>query len=250
MRLGWTTSKYSTTYRTVKTVRVNSKNKTLIVKTFGSEKYICETYGVTDAKAWAKEQVRLMNEAEQEDAAVFQIELSAGKDLPMDKQRCFNGGYLFIQQIYYELGLDQICSMIPTRHGFDYNLNAILSRLLYTQILFPSSKCSSSSYKDSFRFIEQPDFELHQIYRALSVLAEESDYIQSRLFKNSLKVAGRRTEVIYYPYLFPSTYTAYAIAEFIHIHSPPTTQFTTPFDTPQTKSQNPKKPCKIRIYRL
>ena len=86
--------------------------------------------------------------------------------------------------------------MIRTRHGFDYNLNAILSRLLYTRILFPSSK--HSSYKDSFRFIEQPDFELHQIYRALSVLAEESDYIQSRLFKNSLKVARRRTEVIYY----------------------------------------------------
>ncbi|MBO8456629.1 MAG: transposase, partial [Spirochaetes bacterium] len=160
MRLGWTTGKYSTTYRAVKTVRINGENKTLIVKTFGSEKYICETYGVTDAKAWAKEQVRLMNEAEQQDTAVFQIELSAAKDLSMDMQRCFNGGYLFLQQIYYELGLDRICVMIRTRHGFDYNLNAILSRLLYTRILFPSSK--HSSYKDSFRFIEQPDFELHQ----------------------------------------------------------------------------------------
>ena len=100
MRLGWTTGKYSTTYRAVKTVRVNGKNKTLIVKTFGSEKYIWETYGVPDAKAWAKEQVRLMNEAEQEDSAVFQIEISAVKDLNMYKQRCFNGGYLFINQIY------------------------------------------------------------------------------------------------------------------------------------------------------
>ena len=62
MRLGWTTGKYSITYRAVKTVRINGKNKTQIVKSFGSEKYICETYGVTDAKAWAKEQVRLMNE--------------------------------------------------------------------------------------------------------------------------------------------------------------------------------------------
>ena len=55
MRLGWTTGKYSITYRAVKTVRINGKNKTQIVKSFGSEKYICETYGVTDAKAWAKE---------------------------------------------------------------------------------------------------------------------------------------------------------------------------------------------------
>lgn len=196
MRLGWTTGKYSTTYRAVKTIRVDGKNKTQVVKSFGSEKYICKTYGVSDAKAWAKEQVRLMNEAEKEDAAAFQITLCAGKDLPMDERRCFNGGYLFLQQIYYELGLDRICAMIRTRHGFDYNINSILSRLLYTRILFPSSKLSS--YKDSFRFIEQPDFDLHQIYRALSVLADESDYIQSRLFKNSMKIAKRRTEVIYY----------------------------------------------------
>ena len=109
MRLGWTTSNYTTTYRAIKTIRVNGKNQTKIIKTFGSEKYICETYGVTDAKAWAKEQVRLMNEAEKEDAATFTIELNSGTDLVMDEQRRFNGGYLFLQAIYYELGLHKIC---------------------------------------------------------------------------------------------------------------------------------------------
>ncbi len=117
-------------------------------------------------------------------------------DLPLDVQRCFNGGYLFLQQVYYELGLDRICAMIRTRHGFSYNLNSILSRLIYTRILYPASKLSS--YKDSRRFIEQPYFELHQIYRALSVLAGESDYIQFRLFKNTMAIQKRRTEVIYY----------------------------------------------------
>ena len=74
MRLRWTTGKYSITYRAVKTVRINGKNKTQIVKSFGSEKYICETDGVTDAKSWAKEQVRQMNDAEKEDTAKFNIE--------------------------------------------------------------------------------------------------------------------------------------------------------------------------------
>ena len=50
MGSGWTTGKSSITYRAVKTVRINWKNKTQIVKSFSSEKYICETYGVTDAK--------------------------------------------------------------------------------------------------------------------------------------------------------------------------------------------------------
>lgn len=196
MRLGWTTGKYSITYRAVKTVRINGKNKTQIVKSFGSEKYICKTYGVTDAKAWAKEQVRLMNEAEKEDAAKFNIELCAGTDLVMDAQRRFNGGYLFLQDIYYALGLNRICKAISARHSFAYDFNDILSRLIYTRILYPSSK--KSSFEDSKRFIEQPSFQLHDIYRALSVVAEESDYIQSRLFKNSTAIQKRNTQVIYY----------------------------------------------------
>lgn len=196
MRLGWTKNKNSTTYRALKTIRVDGKNRTLVIKTFGSDRFICETYGVTDAKAWAREQVRMMDEEEKAEEPSFEIALHSGADLPMDAQRCFNGGYLFLQQVYYELGLDRICAMIRTRHGFSYNLNSILSRLVYTRILYPASKLSS--YKDSRRFIEQPDFDLHQIYRALSVLAEESDYIQSRLFKNTMAIQKRRTEVIYY----------------------------------------------------
>ena len=196
MRLGWTTNRNSITYRAIKTIRVDGKNKTLIVKSFGSEKQICEEHGVQDAKAWAKEQVRLMNEAEKEDAAKFNIELCAGTDLVIDEQRRFNGGYLFLQDIYYELGLHKICRAISGRHLFEYDLNNILSRLIYTRILFPSSK--KSSFEESKKFIEQPSFGLHDIYRALSVMAEETDYIQSRLFKNSSNIQKRNTQVIYY----------------------------------------------------
>ena len=196
MRLGWTKTKYSVSYYVQKTIYVNGKNKSLVVKRLGSEKFICETYGVTDAKAWAKEQVRLMNEAEQEDCAKFNIELCAGTDLVMNEQRRFNGGYLFLQSIYYELGLDKICRAISSRHLFKYDLNDILSRLVYTRILYPSSK--RSSFEDAGRFIEQPSFELHDVYRALSVIAEESDYIQSRLFKNSVSLSERKTGVVYY----------------------------------------------------
>ena len=196
MRLGWSTSKNSVSYYAQKTIYVDGKNKSDIVKRFGSEKYICETYGVTDAKAWAKEQVRLMNEAEKEDSASFNIELCAGMDLVMDEQRRFNGGYLFLQDVYYELGLHKICRAISGRHLFEYDLNDILSRLIYTRILYPSSK--KSSFEEAKRFIEQPSFELHDIYRALSVMAEESDYIQSRLFKNSASIQKRNTQVIFY----------------------------------------------------
>jgi transposase len=72
----------------------------------------------------------------------------------------------------------------------------VISRLIYTRIIYPSSKLSS--YKQSKKFIEQPTFELHDIYRALSVLAEENDFIQAQLYKNSEKVLDRKKEVLYY----------------------------------------------------
>lgn len=114
----------------------------------------------------------------------------------MEQQRCFNGGYLFLQDIYYQLGLDRISKAVSKKHNFQYNLNSILSRLIYTRILYPSSKLGT--FEDSHKFIEQPDFEFHQIYRALSVIAKESDYIQAALFKNSIKLAKRKTGIIYY----------------------------------------------------
>lgn len=196
MRLGWAKTKYSISYYVKKTIYVDGKNKDLVIKRLGSEKYICETYGVTDAKAWAKEQVKLMNDAEKEDASKFNIELCAGTNLVINEQRRFNGGYLFLQDIYYELGLHKICRAIAAKYAFNYDLNDILSRLIYTRILYPSSK--KSSFEDSGKFIEQPSFELHDIYRALSIMSKESDYIQSRLFKNSAAFQERNTQVIYY----------------------------------------------------
>ena len=196
MRLGWSKKGNSISYYVHKTIYVDGKNKSLVLKRFGSEKYICETYGVTDAKAWAQEQVEIMRKEEAEENAKITIDFCVSKDLIENQQRCFNGGYLFLQDIYHHLGLDRISKAVAKKHDFQYNLNSILSRLIYTRILYPSSKLGT--YEESHKFIEQPDFELHQIYRALSVIAEESDYIQSTLFKNSMKLSKRKTDVIYY----------------------------------------------------
>ena len=74
MRLGYSRSKNSISYYAQKTVYIDGKNKSLIVKKFGSEKYICDTYGVTDAKAWASQQVELLNRAEQEGTSPISID--------------------------------------------------------------------------------------------------------------------------------------------------------------------------------
>lgn len=104
--------------------------------------------------------------------------------------------YLFLQNIFYDLGLDYICGNITQKHNFGYNLTHILSRLIYSRILCPSSKFSA--YDFSQKLVEKPKFELHQIYRSLDVLADEFDNIQASLYKNSTKIIERNTSVLYY----------------------------------------------------
>lgn len=180
----------------IKSAYINKKRTTVTVERLGNEKYICETYGVNDAEAWARNYVADLNKKSQEEDSSVYISFSPVRSIPLEEQRSFNVGYLFLQDIYYDLGLNKICTAIKRKHKFDYNLNAILSRLVYTRILYPGSK--KSTWEQSQKFIEAPDFELHQVYRALSILSLESDYIQSTLYKNSLKLSSRQTDVIYY----------------------------------------------------
>ncbi|MFR6161624.1 MAG: hypothetical protein ACLUJR_00290 [Mediterraneibacter gnavus] len=82
-------------------------------------------------------------------------------------------------------------------HTFEYDINAILSDLVYTRILEPSSK--RSSYKAAKKFLEAPSYELHDVYRALSVLADNCDLIQSEVYKNShFILASAMITILYY----------------------------------------------------
>lgn len=120
----------------------------------------------------------------------------ANKRIEPGLQRSFNIGYLFLQQIYYDLNLPGICARIKKKHRFSYDLDSILSRLVYGRILYPSSK--RTCCEESKKFLEQPEFQLHQVYRALSVLAEESDFIQAGLYESSKRLMTRKTGILYY----------------------------------------------------
>lgn len=189
-------SKNAKSFYAIKSVRRNGKNSSEIVEKLGTEKFIKETYGVDDAEAWARAYVEKLNEEEKNKNHKVLIPFSTDVRIPAGTQRSFNVGYFFLQKLYYQLGLPNICKKIQKKHSFEYDLDSILSRLVYGRILYPSSKLSCM--EQSKTLVEQPNFELHHIYRALSVLAEDSDFIQAQLYKNSKKVIKRSTGVLYY----------------------------------------------------
>ena len=178
----------------------NGKSTSKVVKKLGtldelSKELDTDRDGVM---AWAKEQARIETKKykENERTKTVLIPFHADRMLEYDKQKLFKGGYLYLQFIYYKLQLDKVCRKIRTRHKFKYDLNAILSDLIYTRILDPSSK--RSSFKAASDYLEPPAYELHDIYRSLSVMSEEMDFIQSEVYKNSSFIGKRNDRILYY----------------------------------------------------
>jgi transposase len=196
MRLKISKSKNVTLYYVIKTVYIDGKEKTITVEKLGNESEVLEKSEGSDPITWAKKYVEELNQKEKENLLPVLIKKYPSEIIEKDVQNLFNCGYLFLEKIYYELKLNKICNEITEKYSFKYDLNNILSRLLYGRIIFPSSKLAT--YNLSQKFIEQPNFELQHIYRALEVISKENEFIQAELYKNSLKFSKRNTGILYY----------------------------------------------------
>ena len=175
----------------------NGKCTTKVVEKFGTIEELREKLGGEDPIEWARAKVAEMTSLEKEEKKRIVVEYDPSIYIQNGEQRNYNGGYLFLQKIYYELGLDYICKKIAKKHKLlKYDLKSILSMLIYTRILYPGSK--RSSLEDAGKFFEQPECTLEQVYRALSLLAEEFNEIQADVYKRSQKLSKRNTGVVYY----------------------------------------------------
>lgn len=196
MRLKITKSKNAASLYVIKSIYKNGTRTSKIVEKLGTEAELRKKLNGADPYEWAKKYIEELNRKEKEENQEVMVKYSPSKLIPKDKQHSFNGGYLFLQQLYHGLGLHKISAEISRKYKFTFDLDSILSRLLYARIIYPSSKLAT--YQLSKKFIEQPNFELQHIYRALEVISKESDFIQSTLYNNSLKVSKRNTGVLYY----------------------------------------------------
>ena len=171
------------------------KEHSITVEKLGNENEIREKYKCNPDE-WAKEYVKKLNEKERAEKEDIQISLSPAKQLTKNYRYEYRIGYLFLQKIYYELKMDQICKEISKRYSYKFDLDSILSRLLYGRIIEPDSKAATCRFAETL--IEKPLFKDHHVYRALDVLAAESDFIQESVYKNSFALGARSTGVIYY----------------------------------------------------
>ena len=197
MKLTISKSKNSATFYVQKSIRKsNGSVSSVTIEKLGNLDQVRARANGADPYQWAQEYVNELNRKEYEEQKSVMISRSPVKLMKKGDAHSFNCGYLFLQRIYYDLGLDKICRSIQEKYSFEYDLNEVLSILTYTRILYPSSKIAAN--QKARTFLEQPSFQLHDIYRALSVLSAESDLIQSRLYQNSQKILERRDDILYY----------------------------------------------------
>jgi transposase len=176
----------------------NGKTSSSIYKKLGKYNDLLQQFDGDSEKmmAWAKAEAKKETEAFNNKSIPIPISLSQKAVINKDEERCFNIGYLFLQQICAELRFDNICRKIKERHKFKYDINSILTDLIYARILSPSSKLSSYSFCKTL--LEPPKYSLQNVYRSLSVMAEESFFIQEELYRNSNFVHSRNTKILYY----------------------------------------------------
>lgn len=173
---------------------IKGKRTTKIFEKLGNQKQVEERFGKDDTINKIKEYINELNNEDKNE--LLKREYNPNKRIAPGVKRQFNVGYLFLKKLYNQLKINDICDSIQDKYQFHFNLNEILSYLVFARIIYPSSKLET--FKQCQNFIEQPTFKLHDEYRALSYIAENMDYIQEQLFNNSKNVIKRNSKVIYY----------------------------------------------------
>ena len=187
-------------YYLIEDYKKNGKRTTRTLETIGNEPDIIKKANEENISldAWLNNYVKEYNNTHKvkEEPEEVVVKKYVNRQIPMDKINKYNIGYLFLEDIYYSLKLDKTINTITKKHKFEFDLNEVLSYLVYSRIIFPSSKLKT--YELSKNFIETPKYNLENIYRGLTYLCSNLDYIQRELYNNSKAVVDRKTRIFYY----------------------------------------------------
>jgi len=196
------TNKYTNTqsYCIIEDYKRNDKRTTRVVENIGNYQKVsmlAKEQGI-DVDTWLD---NYLNDYRKRNGLILDgekviIEKYSNRIIPKNKINKFNVGYLFLKDIYYSLRLDKIVKDITEKYKFEFDLNEVLCNLVFSRIIYPSSKLKT--YELSKNFIETPKYNLENLYRGLTYLNSNLDYIQKQLYSNSKSVVDRNTKIMYF----------------------------------------------------
>ena len=182
----------------VKDFYSNGKRTTKIIDKLGTVSSLMDQLNLSRDQviSWAKKKADDLTLAQSHEPNHLILSLSSNSLIPINDNRSYNCGYLFLQSLLYQMKIHNIFRNISSNHKCEYSLESIFTDSIYSRILHPSSKRSSFAFSKTL--LEPPKYQLEDVYRSLSVFAKETDYILSELYKNSNFIHNRNTSTLYY----------------------------------------------------
>lgn len=162
----------------------------------GTASHIMQSYGCTDAHAWAKAKLKEINDSLRDEKAPVMVAYNPNSKIEAGKCRTVHCGHLVLLPLYNKLGMEKFSDEVKSRHRFKYDFADILCKLVMCRILFPDSRRATRQILDGF--VDAPGFSLDDIYNFLGVLSSEITPLQKRLYEATKNELSRKTGVIYY----------------------------------------------------
>ena len=199
-RISYSKSKNSIFYYIIDDYKRNGKRTTRKLETIGNINKITELANTENltVEEWLKKYLDEYKEKHNVPIALEEVIIKkySNKLIPKNVAQQFNVGYLFLKNIYCSLKIDKIVKEISKKYKFEFDLNEVLSNLVFSRIIYPSSKLKT--YELSKNFIETPKYNLENIYRGLTYLNEKMDFIQKEIYNNSKSIIDRNTRIMYF----------------------------------------------------
>jgi transposase len=111
------------------------------------------------------------------------------------------GPLLVLQRLFKTTGIDDVLATVAAQHpqlGFD--LREVVFTLAAARFVEPGSKLKVYEHGQTefYPGLVRPDLELHQLYRALDVLAAHKDEIERALYLHGRDLLNLRVDVVLY----------------------------------------------------
>lgn len=123
MRVSVQKSKNYTFLYIVKDFYSNGKRTTKIVEKLGTIESLKDSLNKSeeDVLKWAKDKARKMTNDEKDKEKNIVVSLNANSLIPIDEERSFNCGYLFLQSILYKLKINNTFRNLSSKYKCEYS---------------------------------------------------------------------------------------------------------------------------------
>lgn len=129
-------------------------------------------------------------------ASLINLNLNPDEKIPTHNT-VRNFGYFYLEKMYQELGLNEVCETIQNKTKIQYDLNSCLKLMCFMRALRPSSKKTTHKIGTDY-FLEDFQLKLEDLYKSLTVLSKYKEAFVSRMHQELKAHYERQTEILYY----------------------------------------------------